>query len=112
METAEKISKPITKRGGARPNSGGRRDGAGRKKGVPNKATAEIKTIAQQYGPQAIAVLAELMMQAQTEQTRVSAAKELLDRGYGKSAQAITGPEGAPLMPPVIQFVLDADPAE
>ena len=31
--------------------------GSGRKKGVPNKATREIKAIAQEHGPQAIAEL-------------------------------------------------------
>jgi hypothetical protein len=39
----------------------------------------------------------------------VSAIKEIGDRLEGKAAQAITGADGAPLMPPVIQFVTDED---
>jgi hypothetical protein len=33
----------------------------GRKKGTPNKATAEIKAVAQEYGAEAIETLAEMM---------------------------------------------------
>src|SRR6056297_765581 len=42
---AEKVEKSVTKgrRGGPRPNSGGKRPGSGRKKGIPNKMTADIK---------------------------------------------------------------------
>ena len=49
-----KMEPQISKKswGGSRPNSGGRRPGSGRKKGTPNKATAEIKELAQQYGPE------------------------------------------------------------
>lgn len=36
----------------------------------------------------------------------------VLDRIEGKPAQAITGAEGAPLLPPIIQFVTDADSSD
>jgi hypothetical protein len=73
----------------------------GRSKGTPNKATLEIKEAARQYGPQAVAELARLagltkQPGSENEQTRVSAIKELLDRGYGKSTQPISGDESAP----------------
>lgn len=42
-EKVSKISKPTGKRGGARPNSGGARPGAGRPAGVPNKIHADVK---------------------------------------------------------------------
>jgi hypothetical protein len=38
-----KQSAKINKHGGKRANSGGRRSGAGRKKGSPNKLTADVK---------------------------------------------------------------------
>lgn len=63
--------------------------GSGRKKGTRNKATEDIKAIAQQYGAEAITTLVELMRDADFEPTRVAAAKELLDRGYGKSVQPV-----------------------
>lgn len=59
----------------------------GRQKGTPNKATAEIKAAAQEYGPKALKRLAHLMMNAESEQAQVSACREILDRGYGKPAQ-------------------------
>lgn len=58
----------------------------GRKAGVPNKATAEIKAVAQKHGPAAIQELVRLMREAESESARVGAIKELLDRAYGKSA--------------------------
>ena len=79
--------------------------GQGRPKGVPNKATADIKALAQQHGPKAIANLARLagfmvdedgkpIAGAESEQARIAATKELLDRGYGKAVQPQAGPDG------------------
>lgn len=80
---------------GAKP---GERRG-GRTKGVPNKATADIKEIARQYTSQAIEQIVALMSNAASEQVRFAAAKELIDRGYGKSPQSMehTGPDGGPI---------------
>src|SRR5262249_29551776 len=88
-----KIIKSGAKRtwGGARPDTGGRRPGSGRKMGTPNKATAEIKELAQKYGPEAIAELARLATKAESEAARVAAIRELLDRGYGRAVQPIVG---------------------
>lgn len=58
----------------------------GRKAGVPNKATAEIKAVAQKHGKTAIQELVRLMKEAESESARVAAIKELLDRAYGKAA--------------------------
>ncbi len=38
--------KPKSRRGGKRQNAGGARAGAGRKKGIPNRMTAELRTAA------------------------------------------------------------------
>lgn len=78
--------------------------GQGRPKGVPNKNTAEIKALAQQYGPAAITKLAEIaglvldakgapVGQANQEATRVAALDKLLDRAYGKARQPVSGPD-------------------
>src|SRR5262249_14076635 len=61
----------------------GRKTG-GRKPGVPNKVTRELKELAQLYAPEAIATLREIMQHGETEAARVAAARELLDRGYGR----------------------------
>jgi hypothetical protein len=57
----------------------------GRKAGVPNKATAEIRLLAREHGPEAIAELARLAKEAQSEQARISACNALIDRAYGRS---------------------------
>jgi hypothetical protein len=75
----------------------------GRVKGTPNKVTLEIRDLARAYGPTAIAELARLAgltkdAGSENESTRVMAIKELIDRGYGKSTQPISGDDK---MPPV-----------
>lgn len=66
----------------------GRKTG-GRKKGVPNKATADVKAAAQKYTADALKTLARIMKDSETDAARVAAAKELLDRGHGRSTQTI-----------------------
>lgn len=73
----------------------------GRQKGTPNKATQEIKELARGYGPKAVAELARIAgltkgPPSENEQTRVAAIKELLDRGYGKATQPISGDADGP----------------
>ena len=80
---------------------GGRREGAGRKPGVPNKQTVEIRTIAMQYGPAAIAALAAMAglapgTPAESETARIAALREVLDRGFGRSTQPLSGDADAP----------------
>ncbi len=67
---------------------GGSKTG-GRVAGTPNKSTAEIRELAGQYGPTVLAELARLATNANSEQARVSACKEILARAYGKSTQVM-----------------------
>lgn len=82
---------------------GGARPGAGRKKGSANKLTVERKAtlteLAQSYTDEALAALADVMRNGQSEAARVSAANSLLDRGHGKAVQAmeIGGTGGGPV---------------
>jgi hypothetical protein len=88
-------------------SASGRRRGPGRPfgkgtSGNPNgrpRVVFEIRELARQYGPAAIAKLAELSglapgTPAEAEATQVAALKELLDRGYGKAAQPLSGEDG------------------
>lgn len=68
---------------------GGRREGAGRPSGAPNKITRPVKELAASYGPASIARLVQLRDGAESEQVRFAAAKELLDRAYGRPRQEI-----------------------
>jgi hypothetical protein len=72
---------------------GRRIPGAGRKKGVPNKVTSEIRALAQRHGPDMIASLVELAKTSRNDSVRVAAIREILDRGYGKTAQPVTAGE-------------------
>jgi hypothetical protein len=55
--------------------------------------------LARQYAPTAIVELARLALKAKSETARIAAIRELLDRGYGRSRQAmeISAPAGDPI---------------
>ena len=67
----------------------------GRPKGSKNLATKSIIELARVYTPDCLRVLSSIMLsKTAPENARVSAARELLDRGYGKPPQAHTGEDG------------------
>lgn len=107
----------------------GRKTG-GRVAGTPNKATADIKSLARDFGPAAIAELARMSgltgePGAQTEAARVACLKELLDRGYGRAALPLAADSdgspvhytfewapATPVEPPGTVAVIDAAPLQ
>ena len=76
----------------------------GRVAGTPNRATIEVKAIAQQHGDAMIAELVRIAKESTSDAARISAIKEILDRGYGKAPQAVTG-GGTDGRPVVLQIV-------
>ena len=60
----------------------------GRKPGVQNKVSREVRALAILHADEAIEALISLMKGAQNESVRLSAAKELLDRGCGRPVDA------------------------
>src|SRR5215510_15973519 len=61
------------------------------------KVVAEVKELAREHTPEAIRTLVSIMNNPKlAPAARVSAANSLLDRGYGKPPQHITG-ENAPV---------------
>lgn len=80
----EKIDEKI------KPKRGGRRPGSGRKKGAPNKATAELKQLASEYTEGAVKTLVEVMQDKEAPApARIAAANSLLDRSHGKPRHEI-----------------------
>lgn len=85
----------------------------GRAKGTPNKNSIaadglNIIQLARQYCPRAMAILADLMENAEREETRARCAEALADRGYGRPGQSvmISGDADKPLMHKVeVSFV-------
>jgi hypothetical protein len=71
----------------------------GRPKGSLNRATAEVKKAAQKYTNKALKTLAKIMENGEQESARVAAAKELLDRGFGRPSQSVEhmGEGGGPV---------------
>ena len=61
----------------------------GRKPGVQNKVSREVRALAMLHTSEAIGALVGLMTGAQNESVRLSAAKELLDRSCGRTPDAI-----------------------
>jgi len=81
----------------------------GRQAGTPNKATAEIRALAQSLAPAALAELARLASEATSEAARVSACMHLLDRAYGKPTQPLTDATDGPLVVVIREFGKGAD---
>lgn len=74
----------------------------GRQKGTPNKATADIKALAREYTPKAMARLVKVIEESDSDAAAVSAIKELFDRAYGKSKQPLIGGDDED---PALKFV-------
>lgn len=77
----------------APPKNGGKREGAGRPKGsIKNIASyaekLHIGELAREHTKMAINTLVELAESAENENVRVSAAGQILDRGYGRPSQS------------------------
>lgn len=78
----------------ARGSKPGERRG-GRQKGARNKVGADVRLYAQRFTKEAIDGLVSVMRADGTPPAaRVGACVAVLDRGWGKPAQAITGPDG------------------
>jgi hypothetical protein len=88
---AEKKGPEITKkRGGARPNTGGKRPGAGRPPGVPNKVTASVREAAQVFSDEAVNTLADIMKNDKAPAiARIAASNAILDRAHGRPHQSV-----------------------
>lgn len=68
---------------------GGRREGAGRKVGQVNQVTKDIRAMAREHATEALAKLVYLMKNSDNEVIQKDAAKDLLDRGFGRPGQHI-----------------------
>lgn len=81
---------------GPKPGTVTKPPGSGRKAGQPNHATADVKALARGYGPEVIEGFAKIFREGESEQARIAAGKELLDRAYGKATQPIAGDDDMP----------------
>ncbi len=61
----------------------------GRRKGTPNKVTAEVKAAFRKHRDELVEALLALT-KSDDERVRLGAIKECLDRGWGKPAQSVS----------------------
>ena len=57
----------------------------GRRRGTPNRATAEVRDLALDHGPAAVAELARLFREAQSGTARIAACNSIIERAYGRA---------------------------
>jgi hypothetical protein len=78
------------------------------------KTIAEVRDLARAKTAEAIEALAHIATAGESEAARVSAAVALLDRGWGKAPQAITGEGGeGPVLADIrVTFVRPAPKAD
>lgn len=78
---------------------GGKRPGAGRKKGVPNKRTAEIQQAVEESGLTPLAYMLQVMRDVgQDEMRRLQAARDAAPYVHAKlSSVELSGKDGKPV---------------
>jgi phage gp46-like protein len=67
----------------------------GRPKGSINKATAELKALAQEYSEEALDAIVDVLRNGDSHSVKLQAAQILLDRGFGKPTQMVATDEEA-----------------
>lgn len=67
----------------------GRPKTGGRKKGTPNKVTADLRAAAREYTTEGLAVLLDVMRASASDHARVAAVTEVLNRGWGRATQHV-----------------------
>jgi hypothetical protein len=75
-------------------------------KPMSDKIHGEIHDAARRHGPEAIALLWQIASEAEADNVRVTAIKEILERGYGKPGQAIAGDGDNPIVVTAIERVI------
>lgn len=80
----------------------------GRQKGTPNKSASTIRELAKSFGPAALeTVVAAMKSKRNTATVRIAAAKEVLDRAYGRPTQTIGGDSEQPIIHDILVRFLD-----
>ena len=81
----------------------------GRKAGTPNKIAHDFSEIARCFGPQAIRAIQKLAKHAKSEQVRLAAWQEILNRGYGRP-HVTSAVEETGKIEVIHRLIVDPDP--
>src|SRR5262249_34820770 len=71
------------------------------------KAVLDIRSLARSHTETCIRALAKVVANTTSDAARVAAASELLDRGWGKSAQSLTGADGEGAISITIRHIVE-----
>jgi len=92
---------------------GGKRAGAGRKTGVPNKVSRELREVARQYTEEAVDALVRVLRDKKAPASAtVAAATAILDRGHGKPTQHIDAEDSSSSLSAIVHRVALMTPEE
>jgi len=73
-----------------------------------SKASAEIRSLARSHTDKAVKTLVGIMSQTKAPAAaRVAAANSILDRGWGKSTQPISGEDGGNIVVEILKRTYD-----
>lgn len=76
----------------------GNKEAAGLKNSGRPPVIRHIRELAREQTETAFAALLDIAQNGESESARVAAIKELLDRGWGKSAQPLVGKDEGPIL--------------
>ncbi len=62
-----------------------------------SKVLEEVRSLARQFGPEALECIVKLMRSSKSPRVRLAAAQEILNRGFGRPPLEVSGPGGSPL---------------
>lgn len=77
----------------------------GRPKGSKDKRPHGLRDATRAYTAEAVKVLVSLIRHGQSEGVRLAATREILDRGWGRPAQSVTGEDGGAVQIQVVTNV-------
>src|SRR5262245_12383711 len=71
------------------------------------QASLEVRGLAREHTAEALHTIVEIMRHSRSDAVRLAAAEAILDRGWGRPAQAITGPEDVPFQMAAVNQVVE-----
>lgn len=82
----------------------------GRAKKTPEQIELEVQC--RNLTPEALKTIVAIMSGGENERNKLSAAQYVLDRGWGKPSQEVTGKDGGPLLGNLVVQFVEAKPVD